>query len=146
LEFRRNGPSEKVTGLTYERAVTTLLFDPLGMAHSFFMRDDIRTRRFVAGHDRGDDPRLADLAGRSRRRLAARACGKPAQDPAIARLMNDAGRHRVASVNRHHERAGSGPAGGQAVTVQVTTRVCWMGPLVATIVSVKVPRGDAAAS
>ena len=27
---------EKVTGLTYERAVASLLFEPLGLSHSFF--------------------------------------------------------------------------------------------------------------
>jgi CubicO group peptidase (beta-lactamase class C family) len=43
---------EKVTGLTYERAVASLVLDPLGMAHSFYARDDIMTRRFVVGHNR----------------------------------------------------------------------------------------------
>jgi CubicO group peptidase (beta-lactamase class C family) len=50
---------EKVTGLTYERAVASLVFDPLGMAHSFFARDDIMTRRFVVGHNRGEDGKLS---------------------------------------------------------------------------------------
>jgi CubicO group peptidase (beta-lactamase class C family) len=43
---------EKVTGQTFERAVAQLLFEPLGLSHSFFARDDIMTRRFVVGHNR----------------------------------------------------------------------------------------------
>jgi CubicO group peptidase (beta-lactamase class C family) len=50
---------EKVTGLTFERAVATLLFEPLGLAHSFFARDDIMTRRFAVGHNRGEDGALS---------------------------------------------------------------------------------------
>jgi CubicO group peptidase (beta-lactamase class C family) len=46
---------EKVTGLTYERAVASLLFEPLGLSHSFFGRDDVMTRRFAVGHNRGGD-------------------------------------------------------------------------------------------
>src|SRR5262245_15420223 len=50
---------EKVTGLTYERAVFTLLFEPLGLSHTFFARDDIMTRRFAVGHNRSEDGSLA---------------------------------------------------------------------------------------
>ncbi len=50
---------DKVTGLTYERAVASLLFEPLGLSHSFFARDDIMTRRFVVGHNRGEDGTLS---------------------------------------------------------------------------------------
>ncbi|MFC3577811.1 serine hydrolase domain-containing protein [Streptomyces yaanensis] len=50
---------EKVTGLTYERAVAELLFEPLGLSHSFFARDDIMTRRFAVGHNRGEDGTLS---------------------------------------------------------------------------------------
>jgi CubicO group peptidase (beta-lactamase class C family) len=42
---------EKITGLTYERAVATLVLEPLGLSHSFFNRDDILTRRFAVGHN-----------------------------------------------------------------------------------------------
>jgi CubicO group peptidase (beta-lactamase class C family) len=49
---------ENVTGLTYERAVASLLFEPLVLAHSFFARDDIMTRRFAVGHNRGEDGTL----------------------------------------------------------------------------------------
>lgn len=50
---------EMVTGLTYERAVASLLFEPLGLAHSFFARDDVMTRRFAVGHNLGEDGKLS---------------------------------------------------------------------------------------
>ncbi len=50
---------EKVTGLTYERAIATLALEPLGLSHSFFNRDDIMTRRFAVGHNPGDDGTLS---------------------------------------------------------------------------------------
>jgi CubicO group peptidase (beta-lactamase class C family) len=49
---------EKVTGMSYERAIGTLLFEPLGLAHSFFARDDVMTRRFSVGHNLGRDDRM----------------------------------------------------------------------------------------
>jgi CubicO group peptidase (beta-lactamase class C family) len=50
---------EKVSGLTYERAVSTLVLEPLQLSHSFFARDDIMTRRFAVGHNRGDEGGLS---------------------------------------------------------------------------------------
>lgn len=50
---------EKVTGQTYERAVGSLLLEPLGMRHSFFSARDVLTRRFAVGHNRGEDGTLA---------------------------------------------------------------------------------------
>jgi CubicO group peptidase (beta-lactamase class C family) len=50
---------EKVTGLTFERAVATLVTEPLGMANSFFFLDDIITRRFAVGHNAGEDGTLS---------------------------------------------------------------------------------------
>ena len=50
---------EKVTGLTYEKAVASLVFSPAGLSGSFFDRDDIMTRRFAAGHNRGEDGTLS---------------------------------------------------------------------------------------
>ena len=35
---------EKVTELTYERAVASLVLEPLGLSHSFYDRDDVMTR------------------------------------------------------------------------------------------------------
>src|SRR5215211_2007604 len=46
---------EKVTGLTFERAVASLVLEPLGLQHSFFARDDVMTRRFAVGHNRDQD-------------------------------------------------------------------------------------------
>ena len=50
---------EKVTGQTFEQAVTSLVFEPLGLSHSFFARDDIMTRRFVVGHNPGEKGALS---------------------------------------------------------------------------------------
>src|SRR5215469_12053971 len=50
---------EKVTGQTFEQAVAQLVIEPLGLSHSFFARDDIMTRRFVVGHNPGEDGTLS---------------------------------------------------------------------------------------
>jgi CubicO group peptidase (beta-lactamase class C family) len=50
---------EKVTGLTYERAVASLLFEPLGLEHSFYLASDVLSRRFAVGHNPGPDGALA---------------------------------------------------------------------------------------
>jgi CubicO group peptidase (beta-lactamase class C family) len=50
---------QKVTGLTYERAVASLVFEPLGLSHSFFAPEDVMTRRFAVGHNPGEDGTLA---------------------------------------------------------------------------------------
>ncbi|MER6308494.1 serine hydrolase domain-containing protein [Streptomyces sp. NPDC001657] len=42
---------EKVTGLTYERAVAQSVLEPLGMSNTFYATDDIMTRRFAVGHN-----------------------------------------------------------------------------------------------
>jgi CubicO group peptidase (beta-lactamase class C family) len=54
---------EKVTGLTYERAVSSLVLEPVGLAHSFYAREDVMTRRFAVGHNPGVDgsPAVARL-------------------------------------------------------------------------------------
>ena len=50
---------EKVTGLTFERAVASLLFEPLGMSDTFFAAADVMTRRFAVGHNLGQDGTLS---------------------------------------------------------------------------------------
>jgi CubicO group peptidase (beta-lactamase class C family) len=50
---------EKVTKLTYERAVALLVLEPLGLSHTFFALDDVMTRRFAVGHNRGEDGTLS---------------------------------------------------------------------------------------
>jgi CubicO group peptidase (beta-lactamase class C family) len=42
---------EKVTELTYEWAVASLVLEPLGLSHSFYAHDDVMTRRFAVGHN-----------------------------------------------------------------------------------------------
>src|SRR5579885_3098099 len=49
---------EKVTGMTYEQAIATLLFEPLGLTNSFYSPRDVITRRFTVGHNRGEDGTL----------------------------------------------------------------------------------------
>ena len=46
---------EKVTGLTFEQAIRELLFEPLGMKHSFFFATEVMTRRFAVGHEQHPD-------------------------------------------------------------------------------------------
>jgi len=46
---------EKVTGLTFEQAIRELIFEPLGMEHSFFFPNEVMTRRFAVGHNQGPD-------------------------------------------------------------------------------------------
>jgi CubicO group peptidase (beta-lactamase class C family) len=50
---------EKVVGMPYEKAIATLLFEPLELSHSFFDLDDVITRRFAVGHNSGEDGRLS---------------------------------------------------------------------------------------
>lgn len=50
---------ENVTGLTFERAVASLVLEPIGLSHSFFARDDVMTRRFTVGHNRGESGNLS---------------------------------------------------------------------------------------
>ncbi|WP_441245341.1 serine hydrolase domain-containing protein [Kitasatospora sp. McL0602] len=54
---------ENVTGLPYEQAVASLLFEPLGLAHSVFAPGDIPARRFAVGHNRGADGRPVPAQG-----------------------------------------------------------------------------------
>ncbi len=50
---------EKVTGLTFERAVAALVFEPLGLSHSFYAHEEVMTRRFTLAHNRGEDGTLS---------------------------------------------------------------------------------------
>ncbi|MEV4129268.1 serine hydrolase domain-containing protein [Nocardia sp. NPDC049707] len=42
---------ENVSGLPFERAAASLLFEPLGLAHSCYSANDVMTRRFAVGHN-----------------------------------------------------------------------------------------------
>jgi CubicO group peptidase (beta-lactamase class C family) len=46
---------ERVTGRTYEAAVTEMLLKPLGMDSSFFFLNDVISRRFAVGHRKRDE-------------------------------------------------------------------------------------------
>lgn len=64
---------EKVTGLTFEKAIAELLLRPLGMDDTYFFPADVMTRRFAVGHNLKDGtvsvarpwgmPRAANPAG-----------------------------------------------------------------------------------
>ncbi|HJT38252.1 MAG TPA: serine hydrolase [Actinomycetota bacterium] len=41
---------EKVTGMSYERAITTLVLEPLGMTNSFFLAEELLPHRVATGH------------------------------------------------------------------------------------------------
>ncbi|MFP5326778.1 MAG: serine hydrolase domain-containing protein [Acidimicrobiia bacterium] len=42
---------EKVTGKVFQDAAKEMLFEPLGLKHTFFYAGDIMTRRFAVGHE-----------------------------------------------------------------------------------------------
>ena len=46
---------EKVTGQTYERAISELVLEPVGLKDTLFFPNEIMTRRFVVGHRREED-------------------------------------------------------------------------------------------
>jgi CubicO group peptidase (beta-lactamase class C family) len=50
---------EMVTGLSFERAVASLLLEPLGLSHTFFFPAEVMTRRFAVGHNLGTDGTLS---------------------------------------------------------------------------------------
>src|SRR6266536_2841101 len=50
---------EKVTGLTFKHAVASLVLEPLGLSHSFYAHEEVMTRRFAVGHNRGEDGTLS---------------------------------------------------------------------------------------
>ena len=67
---------EKVTGLPYEKAVTTLILGPTGLSNTFFDLDDVIIRRFAVGHNRDDDGTL-----RSARPWKANPAGERGNNP-----------------------------------------------------------------
>ena len=50
---------EKLTGLTFERAVASLLLEPIGLSHSAYRLDTVPTTRFAVGHNAAPDGTLA---------------------------------------------------------------------------------------
>ncbi|MHB8659947.1 MAG: serine hydrolase domain-containing protein [Solirubrobacteraceae bacterium] len=50
---------EKVVGMPYEKAIASLLLEPLGLSHSFFSPGEVMTRRFAVGHNLAEDGTLS---------------------------------------------------------------------------------------
>jgi CubicO group peptidase (beta-lactamase class C family) len=50
---------EKVTGLTFEQAIASLLLRPAGLRHSGYAPGEVMTRRFAVGHNTAADGTLA---------------------------------------------------------------------------------------
>jgi CubicO group peptidase (beta-lactamase class C family) len=50
---------EKVVGMPYEKAIASLVFEPLGLSNSFFSPVDVMTRRFAVGHNLAEDGTLS---------------------------------------------------------------------------------------
>jgi CubicO group peptidase (beta-lactamase class C family) len=59
---------EVITGQTFEDAIASLLFEPLGLAHSFYGHEEVMTRRFTVAHNREDDGSMSVLRLRRRPR------------------------------------------------------------------------------
>lgn len=49
---------EKVTGLSYEKAMAELVLEPLALGDTVFDLDEVVVRRFAAGHNRAEDGSL----------------------------------------------------------------------------------------
>ena len=45
---------EKITGLTYEKAMAELVLEPLGLSQTWFFPNEVMTRRFAVGHNLKD--------------------------------------------------------------------------------------------
>ena len=51
---------EKIVGTTYEKAMASLVFEPVGLTNTFFTAEDVMTRRSAVGHNRNvEDGTLA---------------------------------------------------------------------------------------
>lgn len=52
---------QNITGMPFERALKTLVFDPLGMKQAFILPEEVMTYRFVVGHESvgHDSPQVA---------------------------------------------------------------------------------------
>ena len=46
-------------GQTFDRAVASLVFEPLGLSHSFYLHEEVMTRRFAVGHNPTPEGTLA---------------------------------------------------------------------------------------
>jgi CubicO group peptidase (beta-lactamase class C family) len=73
---------EKVTGLTFEKAISELLLKPLGLDQTFYFRDEIMSRRFAVGHaiKEGEAPKVARPWGMARGSAPAGGASATARD------------------------------------------------------------------
>ncbi len=46
---------EKVTGLSFEQAMASLLLEPVGLADTVYGLSEVMVRKFAVGHNRGED-------------------------------------------------------------------------------------------
>ncbi|WP_063061554.1 serine hydrolase domain-containing protein [Nocardia sienata] len=53
---------ESITGQAFERAVATLLLEPLDLTRSGYLHNEVMTRRFAVGHNTGDNGDLTVAA------------------------------------------------------------------------------------
>ncbi|MER6197797.1 serine hydrolase domain-containing protein [Streptomyces sp. NPDC001586] len=102
---------EKVTGLTYEQAVTRLVFEPMGLSDSLFFAGDVVTRRFAVGHNPDGDGRPS-VAGMWK--------GKRCDNPGGGLVSSVADQLRAA---RFHLGDGLGEGGGRILPAGLLARM-----------------------
>jgi CubicO group peptidase (beta-lactamase class C family) len=102
---------EKVTGTTYEQAIRDLLFEPLGLDHTFFFPNEIMSRRFAVGHTRHEDGRVT----------IARPWALPRGNAAAGGISANA-RDQIAWA-KFHLGDGTAPDGTQLLTEELLARM-----------------------
>ncbi|MFF4432492.1 serine hydrolase domain-containing protein [Streptomyces sp. NPDC001513] len=102
---------EKVTGLTYEQAVTRLVFEPMGLSDSLFFAGDVVTRRFAVGHNPDGDGRPS-VSGMWK--------GKRCDNPGGGLVSSVADQLRAA---RFHLGDGLGEGGGRILPAGLLARM-----------------------
>ncbi|MFD4863705.1 serine hydrolase domain-containing protein [Streptomyces sp. NPDC058412] len=102
---------EKATGLTYEQAVTRLVFEPMGLSDSLFFAGDVVTRRFAVGHNPDGDGRPS-VAGMWK--------GKRCDNPGGGLVSSVADQLRAA---RFHLGDGLGEGGGRILPAGLLARM-----------------------
>jgi CubicO group peptidase (beta-lactamase class C family) len=108
---------EKVTGLSFERAVASLLFDPLGLSHTFFFTADVMTGRFAVGHNLAPDGTLT-IARMSTSSPVAASKANAASSPATPTVRSPQPTWRAGSSPGHRRAKDDTPAEVPPVPVQ----------------------------
>lgn len=104
---------EKVTGTTYERAMKELLYEPLGLGHTFFFPNEIMTHRFAAGHRQDPDGTI-----RVRRSWGMSRCSAPAGGFGVSSNAGD----QIAWA-RFHLGDGTSPDGARVLSKELLDRM-----------------------